>query len=345
LLFALSVLRLVQWNARQTRSALVWSALLFGLSLGSSLANLLMLPAFLFLIARGDERRVKRVATFLAVAAGAGALMLGFTIVRSQSHPPLGTEFIPDSLLSTLRYFSARQYGSVAVHEPAFHLLRAKEHGAIFARAFLWGGVLLGLIGLFELGRRDRRLASFCVLLLAIDLGYFTTYDVQDYFFMVAPAYLVVSVLIGHAANVPCRPRHLVPAVTAFICTAQLTIHLPARVERHRQRPGTEHALRTMESFPTDAVVICRWKVLTALLFFQTTRHLRPDLTIIERSREARTYPHGRIESYLEFAAANAASRPVVIDALEPAAAERFHARAIGEGWLLLLPRTSAHVP
>jgi hypothetical protein len=200
LFVALSLFVLIRWHKKPSSRLLIVGATVFGISLGSYLANVLLLPAILFLLLmqKGDGRaKLARALSFLAVAALAGGVVLSWSFFRSPTVPPLGTQFIPDTPGRFALFLSGAQYRTIQLPSLGFYAARMKEHISIFARATIWGGAGLGFLGLWAQWRDRRTLAITLLIAFGVTMAYFTGYAATDYAHMVTPAYIVFSLWIA----------------------------------------------------------------------------------------------------------------------------------------------------
>jgi hypothetical protein len=191
------------------------------------------------------------------------------------------------------------------------------------------------------LWRKDRPLALFTSLLFAINWGYFTIYRAPDYYNMVMPAYFVVTIWIGASAlwlSKRSLPTLLTALVLAGLVGALLVTQYPQRRARAYSRDVTNFGLWSLTSMPPDAVVVTDWSRYTLMLYYQKTRGLRPDLTLIERQTQQRAYEFGIIEDYTDYIAEVIDEHPVLIDIDDPALAGRFEVEAVNASWFVVQP-------
>jgi len=93
---------------------------------------------------------------------------------------------------------------------------------------------------------------------------------------------------------------------------------------------------------PRNALVASDWNKFTVLLYFQKTKGVRPDLTLIERSTHRRYYEHGVVHVWQDYASLRVSARPVVMDEVTAELRRRFTVRALGSEWFLLEPRSDS---
>jgi hypothetical protein len=200
--------------------------------------------------------------------------------------------------------------------------------------------VLFGLAGLLYLYREKTRYATFTLLAFVINIGYFTAYNVSDYFLMVTPAYFIFALWIGCGARLVgktvYRDRRLGPPVyglLGLVALVLLVVHLPDRLEQHRSRHVTAFAEASFNLFPENAAVIAQWQQFTVLYYYQFTRGFRNDLIIIERQAATRYYPRGPVHGYVDYIHNAIEDRPVFIDTSDIAADDQLDVEAIQENW------------
>jgi hypothetical protein len=333
-----------------TARGLPWAAaLVFGLSLGTYLANLLFLPAFLFLIAtRKRQRGWTLSAAFVLLTTIVGAVVLSWSALRSTAVVPLGTTYVPDTLPHFLRYLSGIQYGTAAIQTPGFYLQRIAEHSLLFAKNFLGVGVLLGLLGLWRLWREQRAICFGLLIIFVVNFGYFTGYQTSDYSDMVTPAYLVFSLWIGCGlAFLLAQPRATVKAlgfaVSLALLGGLLVWQLPARLARSHSTQVTDFVMSSFEVLPENAVAISAWPKFAPMLYFQRVHNQRPDLTLIERKAEPRHYANGTAGTWWDYASSLPASTPLFIDLIKSGPPDVHLVESINSDWQQITVNAGSH--
>jgi hypothetical protein len=342
---AAALLTALRWRERPSTKLLCLTGVLLGVSLGSSLANLLLLPGFAVLViapgatgglpasmdpgATGGlstsvgldtSARVRRLATALLVGGVTASIVLSWSYIRCSVHPPLGTEWLPNTPGGFLRYLSGSQYTLLLSQPLAFYLYRPIEHAVHWCQSLFWLGTLLGLWGLWIQWRRDRVICTALLAMFAANLAYFTFHPWDDYTEMVTPAYFILAVWIAvgiceldsHRA----KAIRYVGAVAAplAVIIGLLALGMPEHLRQTRGRPITQRMLTSLEWFPPGAVVVARWSEFAPLHYFQKTLGLRPDVTIVERSDRPRHYPWGTVNDWRPFVFSVASRRPVLVD-------------------------------
>ncbi len=328
------------------------TGVLLGISFGSGLANVLLLPGFAVLMAyhiddaRGEMLGNKpspcedshpgtsgKPATRLGqwrhpafailITAVTACMVLSWSYVRSSTHPPFGSEWLPNTPGDFVRFLSGAQYTALSSRPGTFYLTRPLEHALYWCESLLWLGVILGLWGAWLQWRRQRVLCVSLALMFIMNLGYFTFHPWLDYREMVTPSYFVFAVWIGYGicgadtAWAKGRARITVVAVALGMVLGLLTLGMPGHLKDKQGRPVREFVETSLEWFPPGAVVVARWYEFTPLLYYQQTRGLRPDVTIVERSDRPRHYKWGMVDDWRRYVLAVARRRTVLVDGVE----------------------------
>lgn len=330
--------------ARADGKRLAGAAVAFGLSLGTGMSNLLLVPGFLALLSQQRQCRARRLLTFMAIALVVGAVVVSWSLIRARTVVPLGIMEAPDGFAKFMRFLSARQYRAVVWQEPSFYLGRVVEHGVYWGRSLCWMGIFLGLAGLQYQWASRRRTCIAMLLLFAGNMGYFTFHTWIDYQEMVTPSYFFFSVWCGYGLASLTRHmrgnRHRILIVAGGALTlvaAMVTTSWKTFREEAASTPITDVALASFDLFPPDATVLADWYKFATLVFFQETRQRRPDVRLVERTHTPRYYEWGAVDDVRDLLVSTAArGTPVVIDvpiATLPPGLTQTH---IGEGWFLI---------
>ena len=316
-IFALALFLVVLQRRRPSMMLLCASAIVFGVSLGTYFANLLLLPGLVYMAVCRRSNWLSAGILFVSLTSVVGVVVLSWSYFRADDCAPLGTMYLPDSLPNFVSYLLGSQHGTTMVHPPGFYLGRIAEHARIFAGTFLWVGVPLGLWGIGCLWRRDRRTCLGLIAAVLADMAFFTSYIPFDYYTMVAPSYFVFALWIGACiAFAAPRRRGLAVVATSVVLPLGLVVGLlvtqwTSHRSRSRQSPVTDFVMSSFELFGPKALVIADWPEFAPLLYFQKIHGLRPDLTIIERAEQPRHYPSGVVADWRNALYAASATRPV----------------------------------
>jgi hypothetical protein len=339
----LALMLLINWHRRPGSWMLWMSAGVLGISLGSSLANLILLPGFVLLVWRGRSARWLQVVMYMLIVAVMGSLVLSWTYFRARTVTPLGVAFAPDTLLKFLRYLTGAQYSAFALQPLGFYIHRFAEHGYYFGVMFLWLGIVLGILGIGFQWKQHRLICTALLVIFIANFGYFTGFPWTDYQQMVTPSYFVFSIWIGYGIEFVRRRRgRAFGTVASVIMPAVLVAGLlVSGLRAHNKRPSgtpiTDFARSSLEVFPRKSVVFVEWIEFTPLLYFQQVHGLRPDVTILERAYGPRQYATGLVEDWHSFTYEADGSRPVVVDVIDMTAPPGYQFEPLGYGWYLVV--------
>ena len=291
LIFGLSVFLIVKWYEARSFKYLLAAAICYGFSLGVYFANLLLVPAFLFFVYRVGGRFIRNTSVFaLIVGASIGAVAFS-SYLLSLRHDPMGSTYVPNSIPNILRYLTGAQYGTLETQDLQFYFQRLIEHSRIFFKNFGVVGVPIGLLGLLQQWKADRKLLVFFLLLFSINMGYFTGYRGVNFAAMTTPSYFVFTIWIGYGVKylLVCTNqimlRLALRVVVVSLVAGLLIFRLPERLAQARESPVTDFTVASFEDLPRNALVFARWSQFASLLYFQKTRGSRVDLTLIESSK------------------------------------------------------------
>lgn len=349
LFLSLSLFFIIQWDEDKTKKYLILSAIIYGISFGTYLANVLLCPAFAFLLFYKNKKWFADIVLFGMLTAVFAVSVVSFSYFRSKAFPPMGAEYMPGSLDGTLKYFQGYQYSTLRLHGSHFYRERISEHTWIFLRNIFFIGVIPGVYGLISMWRQRRALAIFLIVLFVINISYFTNYSVAAYYTMVNPSYFVFCIFIGYGAWTLCTQNQtfgklVVPALI-LICIGNLVMQFSERLARSNSLRVTRFATDAFKEIPFDAVVVCEWDYYTTLSYFQKVFGYRTDCRLIEFAQNKRRYyQSGPVDSYSSYVLSAAKeSRPIVIDSitneyLSASIKSKFQVSPFYKNWYYLKP-------
>jgi len=344
LFFGLSLYLLLLWYRRSHPWLLVGTGAVFGLSFGAHLLNIILLPAFVYLVWRGGRKPVRQILVFLVFVAMFGIGILSFSFFRSQFVFPLGTQYPPITLYNAFQFFSCSECETTDWLGAAFLGQRILEHSGILLENFAYLGIPLGVLGLAAMWRKERDLAITLLAMLLIDLGYLTYLVSWEYYNMTGPAYFVLAICVAcsgeWAKEIQWKPTpYLLTAILAGMCIFQVAHLYPEKEVNARKKPVTFYVNAVFNRFPQDALVVGHWNKFTPMLYFQKVHGMRPDLLLVERNPSPRYYDFGYIESDLAYIQSMASVRPVVIDIKDSRLQGQFDFQLLGRHWYMLVPK------
>lgn len=294
---------LKRWSDNRSLNRLIPAALLFGLSLGIYLPNILMLVpmlALVFLESRADRSAARSILTLLlcAVCGAAGPLLYSFW--RAQSLPPIGTAVIPGTLRDFL-FASTAEGRATQLPDLSFIIDRLKYHAALLALSFAGLGIYGALLGWETLKARRKSFAIFLSLIFCFNFGFFTIYSSEAHYNKATASYIIVALFLAVGIDsLPSRGWRRVSSRFAFLALIAFQIALfpsrysPTGFPIYKRKP-TElgMARRVMKALPTDALLFSSWHMFPTLLCAQHILKERPELEIYEGSLQPRHYRKG----------------------------------------------------
>ena len=316
LFLSIAILNMWLWQANGKSFCFTVGIIAYGLSLGAYFANILLFPAFAYLIYRSSARQVFDVLIFSSVVVLTIILIGMANFWLSQNVLPFG-EIVPDSVMNMMLYMSGSQHAPLQLGDAVFVLTRLIEHLEIFSRSLLYLGLPLGLLGAFSLTRMNKVFGHFIALIFIIYMGYYTVFGPGDYFMMVLPAYFVYAIwialgvlwLISYIRSPQmqwaCR---LLPV---FIAGGLLVAQFDGRRLMAQSLKAEDFANATFELLPDDTVAIAGWGDYAALRYFQEVHGIRPDIKFLVPARSIRHYPHGEVADYVDLVGSSICTAPV----------------------------------
>jgi hypothetical protein len=347
---ALIVVAALRWSRTAYRGFPLALALAYGVALATHFANIILLPAFLVLLIWATGWRDRRWVLFLLIVAACIMLVACANVLLAARVPPFGP-FVPDTLAGVLGYMSGAEHAPLRQAELGYFLQRTLEHVVILLRNYLGVGLLFALVGCVTLIARARVFGCFILLLCAAYLGYFTWFGSGDYFTMVAPAYLMISLWLALGADtvarrwLPAAPRATGALVPLALVALSLVLQLQMRVADAQDTTPRAYVENAFVALPENSIVVARWNEFTALSYAQRLDGQRADLAFVVPARTLRHYPHGNVNDYLEFVTQGICSRPVVTNKLTPELDVRFGTAPVSgtAAWLQLQPLAADH--
>jgi hypothetical protein len=305
----LAVAMLAAWSWQDSRSEAAWKFMLlgYGLSLGAYFANVLLLPAFAFLIYRSAVNPVRKVMVFGVFTTIVVLLIAAANYLLALNTFPFGA-VIPDSLAGLFGYMSGAQHDPLAARVGSgLGLSRLVEHLEIFSRSIVYVPVLLATIGFYAFLKKHAVYAWFTAFIFLIYIIYYTLFGSGDYYLMVGPAYFVTAIWVASGVLWVNEKLHWsrssVPgcALLAIILSAQLFLQFEGRRAMARDKSAEIFAAEAFEFLPQGSVAIAGWRELTTLNYFQAIHGDRTDIRFLLPARTLRHYRHGVVEDYVPF--------------------------------------------
>ncbi len=284
-------LMLSWWRDRQPRT-LALAALSFGLGLCNHRLIVLVAPPSLLLLALGWRSLTPRAVMFATAAFLAGLSVYLYVPVRGEMEPAV----------SWARPANWHTYWSMFLNGQTpsayWRVELADRIDVLWAYPsydLTWAGLALAGAGAFICARQHRAIASYFVILIALDALVVETYSIHNVYNYLTPGYLALCVLIGVAAawisditrRAAARRAGVRPWLHAAIIAACLSL-LPAalvaknfsRVDRSGDRTAYDFAQTTLDRLPPRAVVMTDSWAASPLWYLQFVKGQRLDVIV-----------------------------------------------------------------
>jgi hypothetical protein len=198
---ALTAYLLLAWYQSRQPAAFWAAVVVYALSFGNHLTMILLLPAFLYAVAVTDPSMLLR-PRHLAVVAGIvllSALQYGVIPLRVAASPPF-CNFCPSNA-ALPSYLAGGAFRHAYFALPKRDLLaRLPESVGQFNAQFMPWGYALGIAGLWELFRREARIAWLLSLGILAEYVFVIAYAIPDWHDFLTPCYVLFAPLIAEGA-------------------------------------------------------------------------------------------------------------------------------------------------
>jgi MFS family permease len=278
-------------------------AFIYGLSLGNHLSMLLLLPAGLFLVVRGEFRPFLKPKT---LATASVFFLLGLSVylylpLRAAQHPPINWGD-PHTGPGFTWLVSARLYRRFVFALPWKYIpARVSAWSALLVQQFGWWGLSLVLIGLWFWWSEDRTFCVFSAIFVVINSIYAISYNTTDSYIYLIPSFLVMALWLGkgvHCALVAFRTflpfdyaqnrGRIVRTVCILILCAFLLLPLVSLVGNYEaldlssDHTASKYGTEVLSTLAANAIILTDTDPHTfALWYFRYVEGVRPDVAIL----------------------------------------------------------------
>ncbi len=343
-----SIFSALRWRESGHNKTLVILTTIYGLALGAHFANILLLPAFFYLVVAGRPKGFRNSCIFLSTLFVAVCLIAGANIALASNVPSFG-QANPDSLAGLLKYMSGSEHDPLDISGAGFYLDRITQHALIFSRHYLYILIPAGFAGGYILARRDRVNSIFLALVFALYMGYFTLFGAGDYYVMVGPAYLVFTLWVALAVDTLIRQnsrdfgKYAGLAVLPLVVVLFLVAQFPVRYAEAHSNRVSEYADESLNLFPENSIVVAKWGEFTVINYYQQVSMRRPDIMIVLPARNRRHYLHGVVEDYWPFVVERICKQPVVTNKVTEELESKFDMErlAVTSDWFQVVPKNT----
>jgi hypothetical protein len=200
LLVAATFLSLVMWMQTRRMAFYFASAALYALCFGVNAPAIVLLPAWLWAVLTTDHRTLTRprgfaLTTMIVLLAAAQYL---YVPLRALAARPAFCNYCPTTWSEVPTFLSGQEWWGISFGVPGkYWLQRWADTGYQLALQFWPIGIMLGAVGLWNLLRREARLAITFILGLTGVWFFVVTYDVVDWSDFMTPIYVLYAPLIA----------------------------------------------------------------------------------------------------------------------------------------------------
>jgi hypothetical protein len=294
LLVALVIHRALVWRAERHDRDLRIGALLAGLSMSNHVLAATVVPIVLLFVVFDARERLRERPILLVQAVGLGLLGLApylFIPIRALFGPPeiygrfLTWEGISglvsgNELRSQMHFGTLDSITKTWVGVPAVVAQLVDRSNVAFV-----AGAGIGLAIHFLV---DRWLALMLVLIVAVNLYFFTNYvgDLDHYLlvtWLACAIWLAIAIerVLGWLEErLPALRIEPGPAVLALVLPIVIGASHWSAYDQSRNRDGERFAASVFEALPEDAVLLTYWDALTTLGYEHCVEGVRPDVAL-----------------------------------------------------------------
>jgi hypothetical protein len=331
----LCAVSLWQWHQLGKSGWLVGGVIAYGLALASWFANILLLPALLWLVVANRKQVGREFVLVSAVVVAAIVSIVAANFWLTKNLPPHGPD-TPDSLTGIVRYLTGAMHQPFAIRDFSFFVARVLEHAEIFSRNYFWVGIPLGLFGMYQVIKTNRVYGSYLAAIFVIQMGYFTLFGSGDYYSMVVMSYAIFSLWVASGIAWMCSRfpawRMVFIVLLAGLPVLLVQQQLPNRLQAATFSPAQQFVDQAFAILPDNALVIAGWQQFTALEYAQQIQQQRADVQVILPATTVRYYDGNPIENYLDYVDASICSRPVITGKQTVDLMARFELLPLGPG-------------
>jgi len=207
---ALFIYFLILWS-QSLRPIGFWAAtVIYAISFGNHLSMILLLPAYLYIVSDTAPRMLFSRRNFIIVLGIVLLSMLQYAYIplRAAANPSF-CNYCPGLLPNPVRYITGpfADYITGGPFKGAMFGLTVRDAMAripdaigAFNRQFLPWGYILGIIGGWELFRRQVSLAWLLTLGIIANFVFVIGYDIPDWYDFLTPAYVMFAPLIAYGS-------------------------------------------------------------------------------------------------------------------------------------------------
>ncbi|OGO33279.1 MAG: hypothetical protein A2Z03_08540 [Chloroflexi bacterium RBG_16_56_8] len=296
-LISLLILLLLSPSEHWYPKTMALSGLILGLSFANHMSTILTIPAIVYWGVVNRERMQpwpKAIAIF-SLFVLFGLLFYLYLPIRYVADPPLNYAKMyfdvdlttPGGLWSWITAEMFRPY--MVAHDGLAILDETVKYLTWLWTNFLGAGVLIGIIGLVQMLRRDPRQFVFFALLYAAYTLFFINYRVVDKDRMFSVSYLLWAIWLAYGVlaidawfGAQRMRGGVASAFVAILALVTLVLNYPF-ADQSSNRMASEFAGQLLQNARPAAFIVTEWTWATPLEYYQIVENRRPDVTVFDR--------------------------------------------------------------
>ncbi len=277
----------------------------WGLSLGSHLSSIFLLPAIVYALWSGGAfSRENRKRILISSLFGALAFTTYLYLPIRSVHKPFLNWSNPATWQGFINHISGWQY-RVWMFNSIDHMAKGVTYfGKLIFEQIGPVGLLLAAVGAIGSFRKNRRIAIVAVLIIAADVLYSSNYEIIDIDSYYLLAFAAFAILIAYGIAVMAEmvgrlfsgnPARIVHLGMALLIGSAMCIWGFISGVRNQDRSGDRLAEsgvnNILDSCPEQAVVfIENWDIYSPWLYYRYIENKRPDVVLIDKELLRRSW-------------------------------------------------------
>lgn len=301
----LAILLFIKYRRRKEPKLLVAGFYIWGLSFGSHLGTVFLLPAIVYLSLATDklkgilQRRYLVAAIFFALA-----LSLYLYLPIRAAHRPFLNWGNPATFHGLINHISGWQY-RVWMFKSLEQMTRGLDYfaGFLYRQLGVAGLIVMG-IGTVSMFWKESRLAIFLAVIVLADVLYSANYeiiDIDSYYlvgiavlaiFVAHGAWTVTQAMVNRLKAAPLRATVSATLIAALFglpfSSIMLNYHQQHKREKYVARAGVDNILASME---TGGISLTQnWDYYSPWLYYRYVLDVRPDVVMIDKELLRRSW-------------------------------------------------------
>ena len=302
----LMILILIKWSENRDIKYLYIFFIIYGLSIGAHLSNILFMPAFLLFIALTNYKvflNHKNSIIFISLFI-LGLLQFLYILIRASQHPVFGET--PQNVYDWWILITAQKFSNYFVVSLPNIPKNILMYLGFLKDNFTYMGLILGIIGIISLLKNNTRLLVLLSLMFISNVLFYINYYVNDFEVMFIPSFIIFSIFICigiltafeliktvlNEYKKEISPKNIqINALTlfiVFIILSSLWIPLNSYLINNSQIQDINNdnfanfTYTALNEVPSNSTIITYWKSYAAFKYFQIVDNVNPNVTIVQ---------------------------------------------------------------